>query len=333
MKATFDGSFVYTGSDGLILYEQSGYGRPVQEGLILSPEETLYLIQKGKITPENFTFDSLLKHMAGEAHFLRSFIVYRDIRERGYAVQAGPHDFRVFRRGQKPGKGKTQYLVRVLSERDLIVFTSLISEVETAEHMRKNFILAVVDDEEELTYYDIRFHRPQEHEAPSLPQGVIAELVGMSAMVTGEGARLLETRWFGTRLDQNRLLLSPPEVLFLLDEGVLLFSKSPMDRDGYFKSACAMDCELPEKLTVYSALRTLGYTPRTGYKFGHHFRVYTTSDRHSEMLVHAIPEYAEMPISTISRSVRMAHSVKKKMLFACIQDEEIVYIEFARIKL
>ncbi|MDG6250948.1 MAG: endonuclease, partial [Methanocalculus sp.] len=42
---------------------------------------------------------------------------------------------------------------------------------------------------------------------------------------------------------------------------------------------------------------------------------------------------AEIPISTISRSVRMAHSVKKKMLFACVQNEEIVYIEFARIKL
>lgn len=144
---------------------------------------------------------------------------------------------------------------------------------------------------------------------------------------------MLEKQWFGTRLDKDRLILSPPEVLYLLDQGALTFPETTIDRSTYFASALSLDDELKEKLTVYSRLRSLGYTPRTGYKFGHHFRVYTESNTHSEMLVHAISEGAEIPISTISRSVRMAHSVKKKMLFACIQNEEIVYIEFARIKL
>ena len=33
--------------------------------------------------------------------------------------------------------------------------TKLIEEVITARNMRKQYILAVVDDEEELTYYEI----------------------------------------------------------------------------------------------------------------------------------------------------------------------------------
>ena len=53
---------------------------------------------------------------------------YRDLRERGYAVQTGPQDFRVFRRGQKPGSGQSQYMVRVLSERDLVDFPQMIRE-------------------------------------------------------------------------------------------------------------------------------------------------------------------------------------------------------------
>ena len=333
MKATFDGTMIHTGPEGLSLYEQGGYGRPKESGLTLSPEEALYLLQRGKLEPEGFDFDSLLMQFADLHNFLRSFIVYRDIRERGYAVQAGPHDFRVFRRGQRPGKGTTQYLIRVLSERDPIVFEALIREVETAENMRKNYLLAVVDDEEELTYYDIRFHRPKPRDVSAPDKEIEATPIGASAMVTGEYGAALEAQWYGTRLDPNRLILSPPEVLFLLDQEIIRFAGSLMDRNQYFRSALAVDSELNEKLIVYSALRTLGYTPRTGYKFGHHFRVYAESNSHSEMLVHAIPKESEIAISTISRSVRMAHSVKKKMLFACVQNEGIVYIEFARMKL
>jgi len=76
-----------------------------------------------------------------------------------------------------------------------------------------------------------------------------------------------------------------------------------------------------------------GYIPRTGYKFGHHFRVYSGLKPHSEMLVHAIAAGDRVPMSSISRSVRLAHSVKKKMLFAAQDTTGIQYVEFARIKL
>jgi len=51
------------------------------------------------------------------------------------------------------------------------------------------------------------------------------------------------------------------------------------------------------------------------------------------MLVHAVPAGTSMPMSAVSRSVRLAHSVKKKMLFACVRNSGIRYVEFGRIKL
>jgi tRNA-intron endonuclease len=51
------------------------------------------------------------------------------------------------------------------------------------------------------------------------------------------------------------------------------------------------------------------------------------------MLVHAVAGDASLPMSTISRSVRLSHSVKKKMLFGCVHSTGILYLEFARIKL
>jgi tRNA-intron endonuclease, archaea type len=97
--------------------------------------------------------------------------------------------------------------------------------------------------------------------------------------------------------------------------------------------ASETDQELAGKYAVYHELRQHQYTPRTGYKFGHHFRVYCGKNVHSDLLVHAVENDAAMSMSVISRSVRMAHSVKKKMFFGAVHSSGIQFIEFARIKL
>lgn len=140
---------------------------------------------------------------------------------------------------------------------------------------------------------------------------------------------------FGMRFDRTRLVLSSLETLYLMQAGllVLLCEGKPVTMDEYLEIATISDLEMGEKVLVYSDLRAHGYTPKTGYKFGHHFRVYTGTKVHSEMLVHAVATAGAMPMSTISRSVRLSHSVKKKMLFGCVHTAGIHYIEFARIKL
>ena len=107
----------------------------------------------------------------------------------------------------------------------------------------------------------------------------------------------------------------------------------PVTREEYFRRVTAADHELAYKIKAYSHLRDLKNIPRTAYKFGHHFRVYSGGTQHSELLVHAIPMTGSMPMSVVSRSVRLAHSVRKKMLFACADTDNIEYIEFARVKM
>jgi tRNA-intron endonuclease len=336
VKAIFDGTVVRVGKEGRILYEQSGYGRPDPEGVKLSDQEALYLLHRQKITISGYTFNSLFSRFADRPGFLRSFLVYRDLRERGYVVQAGPHDFRVFKRGEKPGTGESLYLVRVLSERDPIRFVTLIEEVVSSRNMRKQYVLAVVDDEEELTYYEIKLQKLAES-GNSVP-GVMphqALLVGKSAMVLATPRSDLEQSGFGKRLDDERLMLAPVELLYLMGKGIIDLKKGgvSVSKDDYFSLALETDGELTEKDKVYTELRGHNFTPRTGYKFGHHFRVYCGKNVHSDMLVHAVEKDTSLPMSAISRSVRMAHSVKKKMLFGAVHINGIQFIEFARIKL
>jgi tRNA-intron endonuclease len=336
VKAIFDGTSVLTGKDGRVLYDQSGYGRPEGEGIRLAPQEALYLLHRQKIEVPGYTFDALLAEYADQRNFLRSFLVYRDLRERGYVVQTGPHDYRVFRRGEKPGTGESLYLVRVLSERDPIRFTKLIEEVVTARNMRKQYVLAVVDDEEELTYYEIKLQKLADACVPAPEVSTCnAVLVGKSAMIRISPQSDLEMAGFGKRFDEERLMISPVELLYLMGRGIVRVTRdgTPLSTDEFFASAAESDKELAAKDKVYTELRRHDYIPRTGYKFGHHFRVYCGKNVHSDMLVHAIEKEAVMPMSVISRSVRMAHSVKKKMLFGCVHTTGIQFVEFARIKL
>jgi len=335
VKARFDGTSVRLSGSGCSLYEQSGYGRPEDGELRLSPEEACYLLHRGRIEVEGFDFDSLLAYYAGIEGFLRKFLVYRDLRERGYAVQTGPHDFRVFKRGQRPGTGKSQYMVRVLSERDLVVFETLVHETSASTRMRKQHILAIVDDESELTYYEVKIQDLPGSGETSLITPAEGTLVGHSAIIHPSTLLKEQIPSIGMNLDGDRLILSPLEVIYLMTDGLLV-----MRRDNevitlpcFSAMVAEQDHELAPKAAVYRDLRKRGYIPRTGYKFGHHFRVYSGKKLHSELLVHAIATGTQPPMSSISRSVRLANSVKKKMLFALENSTGIQYVEFTWIKL
>ena len=335
MKAFFDGTAVRCGNDGKALYDQGGYGRREKDGLRLAPHEALYLVYRRKITVEGHDFDSLFSVFAGQSNVLRSFLVYRDIRERGYAVQTGPHDFRVFRRGQRPGKGESLYLVRVVSERDPILFENLIREVRTAHNLRKLYVLAVVDDDDELTYYEVKLPNLPDPAIPDRYPNVTGVPAGKSVLIRMPPGSAFEKSWLGSRLDESRMLLSLLESDYLKKAGALAVMDGTVQvtEKEIFSRACESDSEFPHKAAVYGDLRHRGYIPKTGYKFGHHFRVYSGQKAHSEMLVHAVQQEDGLPMSTISRSVRLAHSVKKKMLFGTVRTSGIQYIEFARIKL
>lgn len=323
------------GQDGLTLYEQSGFGRPLKEGIRLSPVEALYLVYRGRIEVPGFTFDSLLVHFSDDTHFLRSFLVYRDLRERGYVVQTGPQDFRIFRRGEKPGKGESLYMLRVLSERDLIDFAVVRKEVQATANMRKIHVIAVVDDEFELTYYEVKIQKPATLDETPQPPQVTGLLSSRSVIIPSPPESVYDQAFYGKRLDDERIVLSTIESVFLMEQGLVtvMHEGKEVSPAAYRSLVNEFDAEMEPKLTVYQYLRSLHYIPKTGYKFGHHFRVYLGRKVHSDMLVQAIEPDTTLPMNSISRSVRMAHSVKKKMLFGCIHAEGIAFVEFGRIKL
>lgn len=148
------------------LYNKRYYGNLTDFGLELSFIEALFLLTKNKI--EIYDDDKLitkedLTDIIRQKHIFSHYLVYKDLRIRGYIIKTGfkyGSDFRIYERGHAPGDGHSNFLVKILSEEQEIKVRDFSSYVRVAHGVRKTLLLAVVDDEYDITYYDIEWTKP-----------------------------------------------------------------------------------------------------------------------------------------------------------------------------
>jgi tRNA-intron endonuclease len=150
--------------------------------------------------------------------------------------------------------------------------------------------------------------------------------------------QLYQRGFYGKLLSGGRLQLAPVEALYLLDRGKITITDEGGGQVGakeLLRKFSKKDPELPLKHVVYSDLRSRGYILKTGLKFGAHFRVYARGEgpgeAHSKFLVHAVPEGIKLTPTDLARAVRLAHSVRKKILWAVVDDEgDVTYYALTR---
>lgn len=146
----------------------------------------------------------------------------------------------------------------------------------------------------------------------------------------------------GKPLSEGRLQLSPVEALYLLDQDKLEITDEEKDEELNFDTLSSKiaeeDSDIMLKYRLYRDLKSRGFVIKTGLKYGSHFRVYDRGEKpgtdHSPYLVHAISENKDLTPQEIARSVRLAHGVRKKMIFGIVDDEgDITYYSVNREKL
>ena len=145
---------------------KSYFGNITEEGLQLSLIEALYLLEKDKLNifQEGSEISlSELHKILHEKDLFTSYLVYKDLRNRGYIIKTGfkyGSEFRLYERGTSPGEGHSNFLVKVTSENEHIPLKDLSSYVRVAHGVNKYLLLAVVDQENDITYYNIEWTRP-----------------------------------------------------------------------------------------------------------------------------------------------------------------------------
>jgi tRNA-intron endonuclease len=142
--------------------EQKGYGEMEKNKLLLKPFESLYLLYTDKLKifkgKKNINFDSLLQiYKKQDEDILTQFLVYRDLRTRGYTVKDGfgfGSDFRVYGKGDFGEKG-ARFLVFSFNEGKQEKIGMLQKKIEEITKMGKEPIIAVIERRGEIIYYKI----------------------------------------------------------------------------------------------------------------------------------------------------------------------------------
>lgn len=167
VKAVLDEGRVIVPSqeDASLLY-QGGYGtlREKKPGSFLSSYEALYLLVDERLqvidrkTKDELDFQTLLEKLrAVDAGAWTRYLIYRDLRSRGYVVRDGfgyGVDFRMYERG-KYGKQAAKYIVFGVCEGTPVPLNGLAEVLRFVQGMKKELLLAVVDRRGEVVYYSV----------------------------------------------------------------------------------------------------------------------------------------------------------------------------------
>ncbi len=315
------------------IHGKGAYGT-IQGGgaLYLDDVETTYLVESGRLrvadpAGHDLGFQDLVRlHHRRDRSFEIRYLVYRDFRQRGYIVRSGtaPFDFGVLPRGGSLSRTPSRYWVRALSERTSFQLPEILDLLDRARAAKRTLLVGVVDEESDLTYYRVREVSPRGHlSTVDMPKEVAGTfLEDRVSIFDPVAAEILgERAFFGCRVG-SRLELSLLEAVYLAEEGVLSLQEGPgrrpLSREQLLRRALRVEPDIPRRLPVYRHLRSVGLVPKTGFKYGTHFRAYERhpATSHARYLLHVVPPDFETLWPEVSRGVRLAQGVRKEFLFA-----------------
>ena len=136
-----------------------GFGEIFNQEYILSGLETLYLLSNNKIRlvgKREYDFSSLLKIiLKKDKKILTKYLIYRDLRSKGYVVKEGfgfGIDFRIYDRGDY-GKRPSKYVSIGINEGLNIKSKDFVNMIDQIENMGKDTVIAVLERRGEVIYF------------------------------------------------------------------------------------------------------------------------------------------------------------------------------------
>lgn len=158
-------------NDAQEFYDKSCFGEihgAKNKVLELALVEALYLMERNKLkiylgskllTLEDF----LTKAIHREHNFWNRWRVFRDIRTRGYVLKTALKfgaDFRVYRRGMKPGDDHAKWILFCVSENQQESWREFAAKMRVSHSTRKTLLIGCVDDQGDCVFYECRWIKP-----------------------------------------------------------------------------------------------------------------------------------------------------------------------------
>lgn len=152
-------------------YEKSRFGTILEDKRVqLTLIEAFYLLTKEKIqlffqsNKKKIEKEAFLKIcLKAEKTFWIRFAVFSDFRNRGYIIKTALKfgaDFRVYEKGVVPGEDHAKWIVYPVKETEVLTWYDFAAKNRVAHSTKKKLLLGIVDEENSVTYYEVKWIRP-----------------------------------------------------------------------------------------------------------------------------------------------------------------------------
>lgn len=328
------------------LFGKSKFGTPISSNkLYLDFIEAAFLCEEKKLIvydqKKRINFENLIAFAAlNQATFETKYLIFSDLRHRGHQLQLLSDNtlFTFYTKNQQE-PDQPSSLIATFSEREPGTIEKLIMLIDHASQTHNSCWLAIADEEGDITYYELDGESLTGEKKPLNFNQIKGILLKDRVVIFDEEiAELLHTaEFFGKRFGKG-LQISLVEALYLAKKNLLkihLPSGESVSKQRFQSIINERQKDIKKRYIVFHDLKTQGLIVKTGFKFGNHFRAYTSQPEktHAEYLVHAVSYIDPVEWAEVSRAIRLAHSVKKTFLFASIDiNKNIRYLSFKRIR-
>jgi len=154
-------------ADAFTLYKKSSFGQPVGQKIQYSLAETLYLLEKDKIevikNKKEIKFEELFRLFKKiDSRIQLKYPVFRDLRDKGYIVKTALKfgaDFRVYEKGRTPDEEHAKWVIFCEHESNKFSWQEFSSKNRVAHSIKKNLLIAILDEESDVSYYEVSWVR------------------------------------------------------------------------------------------------------------------------------------------------------------------------------
>ena len=169
IRSNFSGDKICSNSsEAFSLYEKSRFGEKKENKINYSLAEALFLIKTNKMelfsNKKQIQFERLIKKAKKvDKRIETKFIVFSDMRKRGYIVKTALKfgaDFRVYKKGVKPGEDHALWVLYCVKEHEANNWQDFSAKNRVAHSTNKKLLIGVVDDEDDVTYYEVAWLKP-----------------------------------------------------------------------------------------------------------------------------------------------------------------------------
>ncbi len=169
IRAVLTGENVFSNTqEATNLYGESRFGEMIEGKVHYSLSESLYLMEKRKMAlsvgKKQLTFEQFLeKAKRIDKKIQTKYFVFRDMRNRGYIVKTALKfgaEFRVYEKGVFPGEDHAKWVLFPVHESQTLTWHEFAAKNRVAHSTKKNLLIGIIDDEGDVTYYEIAWVKP-----------------------------------------------------------------------------------------------------------------------------------------------------------------------------